>query len=574
MSRKLEHLKKNRHHYQIRLSQVQRLRLIFGLSVFFLLVLSQIVKGVHLEWVALLFFLPLFIFNFIKSRRLKNFMETLTRLHDFYERQNRFRQGIFPYAVSPEDMENPDLARDLDLGILFASLNLCLSRQGEAQLNRWLCQSFAQSSQTQRRQHLTELLRWPGLLRRIQIQHADSKVDFSAIEKEVNRPFLPASMQWKWLVPGFWFVVIALLFLPVPALLWKVALFCYAACVLMYMKQTQFIFARLQNLHTDFSSLENFTKPLETLGSHVSFAPILKKKTVTQSVKRLSLIISLMSLRTNPILFYILNFILPWDFLLAELAEKARLRFAQDFHKWNQEIIEIDCLACFANLKLYQNTTWPSVEKDHVLEVKDLSHPLLNQETVVTNSFAMAQQGIVIITGSNMSGKSTFLRALGINLCLANIGAPVFALAFRFQERKIMTCIRVSDSLRDGKSYFYAEVQRMKTILQTAEREPVLFLIDEPLRGTNNKERLIGNQSYAEKILASQGCGFLSTHDLELTQLAQHFAEVENYHFSENWEKGDLYFDYKIKHGPSQSTNALKILAREGLYTETHSSSL
>jgi DNA mismatch repair ATPase MutS len=129
----------------------------------------------------------------------------------------------------------------------------------------------------------------------------------------------------------------------------------------------------------------------------------------------------------------------------------------------------------------------------------------------------------------------------------------------------LVTCIRVSDSLRDGQSYFFAEVQRMKGILQKARQQNILFLIDEPLRGTNNRERLIGNQKYLQQVLEAQAFGFISTHDLELTALADASPFIANYHFSEQWDQGDLLFDYKIKAGPSKTTNALKILQREGL---------
>lgn len=564
----MERIEKSRQKYQERLLKVQRLRLLLGLGVFALLVVSQIAPGFYLELIALFVLLPLFIFNFKKSRNISRFIGSLNQLHDFYSKQKNLRMGVYGPGVPPEEMYNPDLARDLDLGIFYSAVNLCFSKEAEKRLDQWLCQSFGTSQQAVRRSHLAELLQVPGLLRRMQIQKAAGKVDFGAMEKEVHRPFLPTAMQWKWIIPGAWFTLVVLLFTPIPPIALKIVLFLYASFVLGYLKQTQFLFARLQNLQTDFSSLEKFSKSLEAISNVVSFAPTLKQKSVTRSVQRMGTLISLMSLRTNPILFYILNLLLPWDFILAELAERTRAQFAKDFTPWSQEIVEIDCLGCFVNLKVYQNTAWPTIDKSSVLKVADLSHPLLNQNTVVTNSFDMGTKGVVIITGSNMSGKSTFLRALGLNLCLANIGAPVFAKSFQYQERKIMTCIRVSDSLRDGKSYFYAEVQRMKSILLAAEKEPVLFLIDEPLRGTNNRERLIGNQSYVDRILTSQGCGFLSTHDLELTQLAEHAAKVENYHFSEIWQKGDLYFDYKIKPGPSQSTNALKILAKEGLYSE------
>jgi len=333
--------------------------------------------------------------------------------------------------------------------------------------------------------------------------------------------------------------------------------------------QTKHLFSRLQDLQKDFEGLAEKIQNMEKIASQLSFAPSLKKKVATQDTRSLSRYISLMSVRTNPILFYILNLILPWDFFLSEICERARVSFAQHFQSWCQEMINIETLSCFANLKLYQETTWPEVSSTTFLEFDEISHPLLDQSQVVKNNFHPQSNKVIIITGSNMSGKSTFLRAIGINLVLANIGAPVFAKRFCFKPTHLVSCIRVSDSLRDGQSYFYAEVRRMRTILEKAQQGPIVFLIDEPLRGTNNKERLIGNTSYLKQILATEGAGFLCTHDLELTKLSEVSPQIANFHFSETMQNNDWIFDYKIKHGPSTSTNALRILANEGLYPES-----
>ena len=205
------------------------------------------------------------------------------------------------------------------------------------------------------------------------------------------------------------------------------------------------------------------------------------------------------------------------------------------------------------------------------MNICEMAHPLLPQDKVVRNNFLQKKmEGLFILTGSNMSGKSTFLRTLGINFCLARIGAPVFAKSFIFPDIDLHTCIHVSDSLRDGQSYFYAEVKALSQILQSTKEKPIFFLIDEPLRGTNNRERLLGNQFFFKKLLKKKSIGFVSTHDLDMTQMDQYSHQVKNYHFSEkyieDYNNQQLVFSYKIKEGPCPSTNALKILAQEGLY--------
>jgi DNA mismatch repair ATPase MutS len=171
-----------------------------------------------------------------------------------------------------------------------------------------------------------------------------------------------------------------------------------------------------------------------------------------------------------------------------------------------------------------------------------------------------------------MSGKSTFLRTIGINTCLAQAGAPVCAAAFRWSLVRLASCIRVDDSLDGGLSFFYAEVKRLKTILDsTLDRQepPVLWLIDEVFKGTNNRERLIGGRALITALAGGNGFGLVTTHDLELAELEKQLPAVTNVHFQETVVDGALHFDYRLKPGPCPTTNALRIMALEGLPIES-----
>ncbi|HEX3641991.1 MAG TPA: hypothetical protein VHV10_11930, partial [Ktedonobacteraceae bacterium] len=176
-----------------------------------------------------------------------------------------------------------------------------------------------------------------------------------------------------------------------------------------------------------------------------------------------------------------------------------------------------------------------------------------------------------IITGSNMAGKSTFLRTLGVNLCLAYAGGPVNASMLQTSLFRLFTCIRVTDSVTDGYSYFYAEVKRLRALLDALaepDQLPVFFLVDEIFKGTNNRERLIGSRSYVRAIVGRNCVGAISTHDLELVKLADVVPQVKNYHFREEVIDGRLVFDYILRPGPCPTTNALKIMQMEGLPVE------
>jgi DNA mismatch repair ATPase MutS len=170
-----------------------------------------------------------------------------------------------------------------------------------------------------------------------------------------------------------------------------------------------------------------------------------------------------------------------------------------------------------------------------------------------------------------MSGKSTFLRTIGINLSLAYAGAPVNADKLTTRIFRLFSVIQVTDSLADGISYFYAEVRRLKALIDALEIEhdvPLFFLIDEIFRGTNNRERQIGSRSYVKMLVGGHGTGLISTHDLELVNIADQVAHVINYHFQEKVAKGRMIFDYHLRTGPSKTTNALQIMQMEGLLVE------
>jgi DNA mismatch repair ATPase MutS len=171
-----------------------------------------------------------------------------------------------------------------------------------------------------------------------------------------------------------------------------------------------------------------------------------------------------------------------------------------------------------------------------------------------------------------MAGKSTFLRTLGTNLCLAYAGAPVNARRFDTSLFRVFTCIKVSDSVTDGISYFYAEVKRLKALLLASDSGhglPLFFLIDEIFRGTNNVERHLGSRAYIRSLATRPVVGAIATHDLELVKLADEIPGIVNYHFREEVRDGRMIFDYELRTGPCPTTNALKIMQIEGLPVET-----
>lgn len=296
----------------------------------------------------------------------------------------------------------------------------------------------------------------------------------------------------------------------------------------------------------------------------------------SQQLGKVKLITTLAGIRMNQIIGLVLNTVLPWDYWVAWLAHRRQKHMASVLPVWLKSFHELESLKAMGEFaSLHREYSFPEVRVDSgeglaVFEAEEMGHPLIAPDRKVRNDLRIDKIGeLLIITGSNMSGKSTFLRTVGINLCLANAGCPVEARTFCMLPFRLYTSIRINDSLEDGFSFFYSEVKRLRGLLEALRaatpNQPLLYLVDEIFRGTNNRERLIGSQAFVRSLAGENGVGLLATHDLELAGLADQLPGARNHHFSDQVVEGRLLFDYRLKAGPSTTTNALKIMEMEGL---------
>lgn len=231
------------------------------------------------------------------------------------------------------------------------------------------------------------------------------------------------------------------------------------------------------------------------------------------------------------------------------------------------EMEALTSLACYT----YEHPadTFPEfVEHGPVLHAESMSHPLLPRGQSVTNDLQLDNDlQLIVISGPNMAGKSTFIRCVGINVVLAQAGAPVCARQLKLSQLAVAASICILDSLQGGLSRFYAEILRLKTIDEmTQGGVPILFLLDELLSGTNSHDRRVGTESFVRHLLARGAIGLITTHDLALAKIAESMADhAANFHFSDQLEDGKLSFDYKLTPGIVQTTNALKLMRSIGL---------
>ncbi len=268
-----------------------------------------------------------------------------------------------------------------------------------------------------------------------------------------------------------------------------------------------------------------------------------------------------------------------WDFHIYYFLEKWRRRHGEQVRGWLQAVGELEALSSLAALA-HDNATWcfPRIGEDHseVFVAEALAHPLLRDAVRVPNDVTLGPRGTVLfVTGSNMAGKSTLLRSIGTNIVLAQAGGPVCATALQMPRIALETTIRVQDSLERGASLFMAELLRLQHVVGQARKltgdndTVLLFLLDEILHGTNTAERHIAARAVILELLESRAFGAVSTHDIELAKDPQLAARGQNVHFSEQLvttgSVPEIRFDYLLKPGIAQTTNALRMLEAVGL---------
>jgi len=279
------------------------------------------------------------------------------------------------------------------------------------------------------------------------------------------------------------------------------------------------------------------------------------------AIQKLSKLSGLLDQRLNLLVNAFLNSLLVYDLQCLYALEAWKLKNKAFFEKWILCVGNIESLNSFATFA-YNNPgfcTPDVIEKDLVIEATDLAHPLISVKERVPNDIELGRASkLALVTGSNMSGKTTFLRTIGINLLLAQCGAPVCATAFSFTPMYLLTAIRISDSLQLHTSYFMAELKRLQNIIKYLESgKPALVLVDEILRGTNSDDKSHGSEEFIKKIISFNCLTLFATHDLSLSAMEKNYPGIiSNYCFESTIVNEELLFDYRLRPGIAKNKNA------------------
>ncbi len=492
--------------------------------------------------------------------------------------------------IPPRTSESPAAhlyANDLDLvgpHSLMHLLDTTVSDHGRVRLTSWLLTQPPTQDTWEQRQRLVKELAPRSLFRDRLVLAAQL-----AGEQEINGRRLAAVLEHPIGFPGLTSIlavqtVLALstIILGIGALLnWLPGywMFSFGAYALIYLMtdQGEELLEHAVGLHHEMERLRIVLQFIERQARRSGSALAQTCRLLIESgrapsslTRRIARIFHGISVKAHPLVHLALNALCPWDLFFTFRLRQFQQRVRAQLPIWLDRLAEVEAASALATFAyLHPQYAWPVRTSGPKVMAAQLGHPLIPEQTSIANDVHLSELGsIQLITGSNMSGKSTFLRTIGINLCLAQAGAPVCATKFEWSWSRLACCIRIDDSLEAGLSFFYAEVKRLKIILDATQDRtapPLLFLIDEIFKGTNNRERLIGSRAYIATLSRGNGFGLVSTHDLELTDLEKEIPSLINAHFQETVSAGALQFDYRLRPGPCPTTNALRIMEMEGL---------
>lgn len=583
---RLSRLRKKIHRLESELDSTTNARLSLGISLLISLGSLSIWPASPqnpLSYITLIFLIS-FLVAVRASLKKKRYINNLRQYFMFLERQKQ-RQTGHPPANPNHTFDASKLELDLPLDLDLIGDHSLLGLLDETWTSKGLirlvthCQSQSVEISTIREKQIDlqslRHLTWPMLRLRMRMGATDPSQNSEDLKFYLDLPLWkarPAAVIIAlFLLWVSWIGVLALANRDNPIFQW--ATLSFPLINLMLLKRWSQYFQALIGLTHQLESLVagfSFIQQYQDYPGMQKLFPFAVQQSPVNSLKKLEVANIFLGTQTNPILHLVLNIIFPWSAVGALISSLtlSRANMSQSL----EELPQLEVLASFLTFERFQTNTYPTL-RARAFSFEELYHPLISRDSVVSNSFQFDDQiHLGLLTGSNMSGKSTFLRAIGINQLLTNMGLPVFAKSFITDAYRLQTCIHVTDSVRDGFSYFYAEVKKLSFINSLSqEGRPLLILVDELFRGTNNAERRIGSRALIQKwAKLGYSFSFVSSHDLDLAAEAQAFERVSCYHFKDdiNPQTNQMHFDYKIHPGPSKTTNALKIMQLEKLVTE------
>lgn len=542
-----------------------------------------------LAWAASFTLLSLFLFlikKFIQTEKEWLYYQRISEI-------NRNEIGATNRDFSPFDPGNEfidshhDYSYDLDLfgtGSFFQFLNRTVTSRGKIYLASLLNKSQRTTREIEDKQlaiqELAENLNWRQNFMAIG-QTTGEKANQTNLDEllhaKINLKHYRATTYFPFIFP---FLILAFTGLYTAGIvtgqIFLIAFFSQWIIYLTYSKTITKFYKQFESQSKILNQYAGLLQQIETIPVESSYLEALKKKLSGRSksasaiTAELQKILDEFDYRQNIIVAIVLNLIFLWDIRCISKLYQWQQNYAGYLPEWFGVIAEMDALASLANCN-YNHPEWatPTLSDSAFhIRAEDLGHPLIDEKRCVRNTFRISnEEQIVIITGANMAGKSTFLRTIGVNLILASNGCKVCASVFRFSPIRIYTNMRTSDNLMNDESYFYAELLRLQSMLNLIRSGENLFVIvDEMLKGTNSIDKLNGSKELILQLISLKTHGIVATHDLGLTELARKYpGSIKNQCFEVQLHRDELNFDYKLIEGVTKTMNATFLMKKMGI---------
>lgn len=530
-------------------------------------------------------FIALMVFH-TKLYTRKSYAEALIRLCSNELKGLDYDFSTFDGAPEKSSSEH-SFSLDLDVfgsRSLFQSINRTATLMGKEKLASWFIHPLTDKNDILKRQEaIRELESFTQLRQHFYVignlQQGDAN-DLRLLTLLTNdSAYFIKSPFWKisvWLIPVIWLLIIIGCYLnwislAVPGLF-------FALSFLLSNSQTRKITALHNSVNKMEKILFTYSDLMKSIEGDIFKSERLidiskqltrEKKTASQAIKQLSRYIGALDQRISA-MGILLNIFILRDTRTAMNLEKWKQAHAQDTKNWFEALSCFDAYCSLGGFAFnHPGYIYPDIADTYFkMEGKALGHPLLRRNVCIKNDIAIEKSPwFLVITGANMAGKSTYLRTIGVNYLLACIGAPVCADSLTVYPAKIVTSLRTADSLMSNESYFFAELKRLKMIIDRLQQGEELFIIlDEILKGTNSVDKQKGSLALMKQLITHQTCGIIATHDLALGELEHEFPnQIKNYRFEADITNEELTFSYQLREGVAQNMNACFLMKKMGI---------
>ncbi len=494
-----------------------------------------------------------------------------------------------PYDGAPERI-NGEHPFTLDLDIFgnrsfFQSFNRTVTPSGKDILAGWMENPLSdEATILERQESVRELASNPALIHHFQVTgslNASKQSDVDELRSITQQPTLflqnPFWRLLRYLLPALWVLVIIFTWLGYFLPEFIGAFYIMALIVSESgVKKINFLqgwIGRKAKILETYSELFYIIENQDVKSSllqQIRQVFILKGFTVSKEVQKLAQLSGELDQRSNMLVHILLNPLLLWDIRKAMAIDSWKVRNGEKLGQWLLALGTFDAFCSMGKFAYnHPDFVYPEISGSYFdMEGKSLGHPLMYRDTCIKNDIHFhATPYFMIVTGANMAGKSTYLRTIGINYLLACTGMPVCAESLRLYPARLYTSLRTSDSLADNESYFFAELKRLKAIIDELNSGNRLFIIlDEILKGTNSIDKQKGSFALLRQLIDLKTCGIIATHDLALGELEQQYPEhVKNYHFDADIINNELHFSYQLRTGVARNMNACFLMNKMGI---------